>query len=84
MTDYEFHPEAELEYNNAISYYSGVSFRLAEGFISEIEHGIGAIRRNPNTWRVVEDDVRHLVHRFPFGILYPRRQLCYSLGCDAS
>jgi len=69
--NFGFHAEAELEYAEAIRYYLTVDSKIAEGFISEIEHGISAIRRNPLTWRIIEDDVRrYLVHRFPFGIYY--------------
>src|SRR5260221_14686603 len=68
---YGFHVEAELEYTEAIHYYLAIDSRIADGFISEIEHGISAICRNPLTWRVIESDVRrYLVHRFPFGIYY--------------
>jgi len=68
---YGFHVDARWDYTEAIQYYLGVDARVAESFISEIEHGINAIRRNPLTWRIVEGDVRrYLVHRFPFGIYY--------------
>ncbi len=69
--NYGFHADAEWEYLESINYYLGIDSRLADGFISEIEHGLNAIRRNPLTWRIVENDVRrYLVHRFPFGIYY--------------
>ena len=67
--NFGFHVEAEMEYVEAIHYHLAIDSRIAENFISEIEHGINAIRRNPLTWRIVENDVRrYLVHRFPFGI----------------
>ena len=69
--NYGFHVEAELEYNDAIHHYLAIDSRITDGFISEIEHGINAIRRNPLTWRIVENDVRrYLVHRFPYGHYY--------------
>ena len=69
--NYGFHVEAEMEYAEAIQYHLTIDSRIAENFISEIEHGINAIRRNPLTWRIVENDVRrYLVHRFPYGIYY--------------
>jgi len=71
--NYGFHAEAEKEYADAIRHYLAQDFRIAEGFILEIEHGIRAIRRNPLIWRIVKDDVRrYLVHRFPYGIYYTR------------
>lgn len=69
--NYGFHVEAESEFTEAIRYYLEIDSRIADSFISEIEHGINAIRRNPLTWPIVERDVRrYLVHRFPFGIYY--------------
>lgn len=69
--NYGFHLDARWEYTEAIHYYLSIDAKLAESFISEIEHGINAIRRNPLTWRIVEGDVRrYLIHRFPFGIYY--------------
>jgi toxin ParE1/3/4 len=69
--NYGFHVDAQWEYTEAINYYLGIDASLAESFVAEIEHGTNAIRRNPLTWRIVEDDVRrYLVHRFPYGIYY--------------
>lgn len=69
--NYGFHAEAELEYIEAIQYYLKKDSRVAAGFISEIEHGVNSIRRNPLRWRIIGGDVRrYLVHRFPFGIYY--------------
>ena len=69
--NFGFHAEAELEYAEAIRHYLSIDWRIAENFISEIEHGIAAIQRNPLTWKIVDGDVRrYLVHRFPFGIYY--------------
>ncbi len=66
-----FQPEALAEYSDAIRYYQETGAELAAAFIEEIEHAVRAIRRNPDTWRLVEGDVRrYLVHRFPFGIYY--------------
>ena len=64
--NYGFHPESLLEYSTAIRHYNDINPKLAEGFLGEVEHAIRAIGRNPNTWRIVEGDVRrYLVHRFP-------------------
>ena len=44
---------------------------LGDDFVDEIETGIRKILASPQTWRVVEDDVRRfLVRRFPYGIYY--------------
>jgi toxin ParE1/3/4 len=66
-----FHPEALEEYLSAVSYYAGISRRLAESFIEAVENGIESIVTCPEAWQVVENDVRrHLIKRFPFGIYY--------------
>jgi toxin ParE1/3/4 len=71
MKDFGFHPEASLEFTDAIGHYNLISPRLAESFIGEIEHAIFCIRRNPDRWRIIKKDVRrYLVHRFPYGVYY--------------
>lgn len=68
---HSFHPEALEEYLGAVSYYSGMSPRLAESFIKAVESGIESVLRFPEAWQIVEEDVRrHLINRFPFGIYY--------------
>jgi plasmid stabilization system protein ParE len=68
---YSFHPEALKEYLSAVSYYFGISPRLAESFIKAVETGIENILTYPEAWQIVEEDIRrHLIKRFPFGIYY--------------
>lgn len=68
---FAFHPDALDEYLGAIHHYSGIQPKLGLRFVEEVEHAVGAIRRNPKAWRVVEDDVRRfLVHGFPFGVYF--------------
>ena len=65
MSPYGFHPDASNEFTASIDYYAEINPRLAEEFISEVEHSISAICRNPERWRLVDGDVRRcLVHRF--------------------
>ena len=71
MLGYQFHPEASLEYVEAVDYYIEINPLLADAFVGEVEHAISMIRKYPNRWRLVDENVRrYLVHRFPFGIYY--------------
>ena len=71
MIPYSFNSEAELEFAEAIRHYIEINPRLAEEFISEVDHGLKTIQRNPFLWRVVDEDVRrYLTHRFPYGLYY--------------
>jgi len=68
---FSFHPEAEIEFNNAINYYEGVELGL--GYDSAIE-AYSTIKRTvslPKAWSIIDGDIRRsLVKRFPYGILY--------------
>lgn len=68
---YVFHPEALDDYSEAATYYAEISADLAYAFIESVEKGIDQITTFPETWGIVEEDVRrHLLKRFPFGIYY--------------
>jgi len=70
-----FHPDAELEFNEAIDYYEGVAYGLGLDFSIEIANAIARIVAFPQAWPVVEDDIRRaLVKRFPYGVLYSEDQ----------
>lgn len=76
MLRYQFHPDASLEYGEAVDYYIEINPLLADAFVAEAEHAILMIRKYPNRRRLVAGNVRrYLVHRFPFGIYYS--------NCDA-
>ena len=71
MLGYQFHPDASLEYGEAVDYYIEINLLLADAFVGEVEHAISMIRKYPNRWRLVDENVRrYLVHRFPFGFYY--------------
>jgi plasmid stabilization system protein ParE len=76
MLRYQFHPDASLEYGEAVDYYIEINPLLADAFVAEVEHAILMIRKYPSRWRLIAGNVRrYLVHRFPFGIYY-------SSDCD--
>ena len=66
-----FLPEAEEEMVEASLYYQTQSPRLGVEFLSEVERAVKSIAASPNTWPILEGDLRRrLTKRFPFGILY--------------
>ena len=68
---YGFHPEARLEYLEAIDFYESRRTGLGAAFTREVEASIQRIVEEPTRWRIIEQDVhRRLTHTFPFGILY--------------
>ena len=61
-----FHPEAEVEFTEAIDYYEGCELGLGYDFSLEVFNSIQNIVNYPNVWPVIEEDVRRcLVNRFP-------------------
>jgi toxin ParE1/3/4 len=68
---FSFHPEADEEFCEAIGYYETSQPGLGEEFYLEVHSTIDRILSFPQTWPVLEGEVRRcLVHRFPYGILY--------------
>lgn len=68
---FSFHPEAEMEFIEAIDYYESCQQGLGEDFYFEVHTAIQRIIDFPDAWPVLDEDVRRcLIHRFPYGILY--------------
>ncbi len=66
-----FLPEAEREMIEAASHYQSQAPGLGLDYLSEIERAVKAIAESPDTWPVIEGELRRrLVRRFPFGLLY--------------
>jgi toxin ParE1/3/4 len=67
----EFHPEALLEYEDAVSFYEDRQPGLGNRFILAVEHAFNTIRESPERWRFLEEDVRRrLTSVFPYAVLY--------------
>ena len=63
---YEFHPEARVEYREAALFYETRRSGLGAAFTLEIEAAIQRIVKEPDRWRIIEQDVRRcLTHTFP-------------------
>jgi toxin ParE1/3/4 len=66
-----YHPEAEMELNEAASYYEAKLATLGGQFIDEIETAIKFIAADPIRWRKIDREVRrYLLNRFPYAIYY--------------
>jgi hypothetical protein len=68
---FDFHPEAETEFLEAIAYYESCAPGLGEDFSLEVYYTVQNILSYSHAWPIVEGDVRRcLTSRFPYGILY--------------
>jgi hypothetical protein len=68
---FDFHPEAETEFLEAIAYYEECEPELGEDFSLEVYSSIQNVLSYPLAWPVLEDDIRRcLTNRFPYGVLY--------------
>jgi toxin ParE1/3/4 len=66
-----FHREAEVELNDAISFYEEREPGLGEELAAEVFFALSNIISYPNAWPLLEEGVRRcLVNRFPYGIIY--------------
>ena len=68
---HEFHPEAVLEFEEAVQFYKQRGRMLGKRFTREVRATIAKIVATPNRWRVLEQDVRLCRARvFPYAVLY--------------
>lgn len=66
-----FHPDAEVDFFEAINYYEECRFGLGYDFSIEVYSTIEKIVSFPEAWPVVENGIRRcLTNRFPYGLLY--------------
>lgn len=68
---FQFHPDAEVELNQAIDYYSSIEVALGYDFATEIYAAIKRAEQTPEAWAILDGEVRRsLAHRFAYGVLY--------------
>ena len=68
---FRFLDPARIELLEARDYYEIQSPGLGADFVQEIESAIQQITRHPEAWgRLTSKIRRHLVHRFPYGVIY--------------
>ena len=69
--NYEFHPEAELEFIESAAWYESEVPGLGLDFAEEVERVIELLLENPDLGAAVDGDTRHFVlRRFPFSVIY--------------
>jgi hypothetical protein len=69
--DFEFHPEAEGEFLDAINYYENCATGLGYDFSLEVYSAVALVLAHPTAWTVLEEGIRRcLINRFPFALLY--------------
>ena len=64
-----FHPDAALEFEDAVRYYRARGRFLGDRFAAEVRLAIRRILETPERWLVLEEDVRRcLVRVFPYSV----------------
>ena len=68
---FDFHPEAEAEFEEAVAFYEDHAVGLGLDFAAEVREAINRAVAMPLAWIQIEPGIRRvLVHRFPFAVLY--------------
>lgn len=66
-----FHPDAALEFKEAIVHYSEIDSALGVDFEAKVEEAVVTAMAFPNAWREIATGIRRcLLRRFPYGIVY--------------
>jgi len=76
-------PEAELDLDEAYSWYQAQAPDLGADFLGAVNMCIAAIRRHPEAYQLVDPTMRRaLLRRFPFAVFYevgPAEILVYAV-----
>lgn len=73
MIPYSFHPEADVELEEATLFYESRLVGLGKSFAAEVERTVSLIREFPDAGAKVGVNRRRvLVDRFPYSIVYRR------------
>lgn len=69
--NFSFHPDAEREFDAAVSYYEERQPGLGVEFAEEVYAAILRILRYPEAWAALSRNTRRcLTNRFPYGVIY--------------
>ena len=80
-----FHRLAELELNEAATYYELEKPGLGARFLTEVDRCVESLVKNPRAGGIVLGDVRRrLIRRFPYALLYTIRRQCTHPNCHES
>jgi len=67
----EFTAVAELELDEAVSYYDRQRAGLGREFATEVSRAAGRILEYPHAWQQLGDETRRCqLNRFPYGLVY--------------
>lgn len=83
----EFHPEALAEFRAAAEYYEKQQAGLGNRFVNAVDVAAARIAEAPESWRIVEDDIRRCLTKvFPYAVLYSIEPTTSSLlrSCTAA
>ena len=70
QNEFVFHPDTEVELNEAIEWYEPREPGLGLDFAAQVHAPYSALTL-PLAWQLMDDDIRRTrVHRFPYGVLY--------------
>lgn len=73
--NFEFHPEARLEFIDAVAYYETSSEGVGLRFTREIYATVNRAIANPNSWPSITENTRRcLARRFPYSVVYEVRE----------
>lgn len=68
---FNFRPDAEIEFVEAVAYYEDCEKGLGIDFSVEIFATIERIVELPKAWSILDSDIRRcLTSRFPYGVIY--------------
>jgi hypothetical protein len=66
----EFDPNAQLELEEATSYYDGINLKLGNAFIDAVERTLNRIAQFPNAWKLMIKSARRChIDGFPYGVV---------------
>jgi toxin ParE1/3/4 len=70
--NYNFLPEAETEYLEAVRFYEDIQAGLGESLITEFERTLEMVTARPKSWRLVHPTgIRRIgLSRFPYAVFY--------------
>lgn len=75
MTKIEFHPEAQVELEDARRWYRERNQIAGRAFVTEVLRALGIIAASPDAWQQTRANERRFVlKRFPYSIIYRIRE----------
>lgn len=64
---------AQQELDEAVAHYNGVSPGLGDAFLLETVAAINLVRRFPDAWHPLDNEIRRCrLRRFPYGLIYSK------------